>query len=81
MTEQRTTQDLRTILFDSIEKVRDGAMTTTEAGAVSKLATNIINTAELEIKYSQAVSRLDKDDQGISPGPLLLTDRSAGEAA
>ena len=68
-----TTESLRAILFDSIEKVRSGDMTVKEAKAVVDLSDRIISTAEVELRYSEVVSRLDKDDQGISPGPLLLT--------
>lgn len=69
----KTTQTLREILFDAIEKVRDGKMDKANAREIGTLADRIIQTAEIELRYSLAVSRLDKDGQGISPGPLLLT--------
>lgn len=69
----KTTQTLREILFDAIEKVRDGKMDRAAAREIGTLADRIIQTAEIELRYSLAVSRLDKDGQGISPGPLLLT--------
>lgn len=37
------------------------------------LSAEIIKTAQLELQYSLTVSRLDKQDQGVSPGPLVLT--------
>ena len=76
----RTTQDLRAILFDAIEKVRNGTMERAVAREIGVLADRIIQTAEIELRYSLTVSRLDKDGQSISPGPLLLTDEGATRA-
>ena len=69
----KTTQTLREILFDAIERIRAGTLDKAEAREIGTLADRIIQTAEIELRYSLAVSRLDKDGQGISPGPLLLT--------
>jgi len=65
---------LRETLFDTLEKVKSGEIDPSEAKAIALLADKIIDTAEIELKYSEIVSKLDKEDQGISPGPLLLTD-------
>ena len=73
MNGNKTTASLRGVLLDSIERVRSGGMEPREAKAIADLADRIIETADLELRYSEIVSRLDKDDQGISPGPLLLT--------
>lgn len=75
MAEQKTTEDLRRTLFDVIEKVRTGDISTSEAVTISKLADNIIKTADLELKHAMAVSKLDKDEQGITPGPLMLANK------
>ena len=72
--ESKTTKDLRQALFDTIEGVTKGTIETKDALAISKLADNIIKTADLELRHAQVISTLDKDDQGITPGPLLLTD-------
>lgn len=73
MAEQRTTEDLRNTLMNAIDKVEAGQMDDKTARTIATLADKVISTAKLELEYSLAVSRLDKDDQGISPGPLLLT--------
>ncbi|MGB5830854.1 MAG: hypothetical protein WBG92_02530 [Thiohalocapsa sp.] len=73
MPKNRTTADLRDMLFDAMEPVRDGSMASRDAKAIADLADKILDSAEMELKYSQVVSRLDKEDQGVSPGPLLLT--------
>lgn len=73
----RTTATLREILFEALEKVKAGDMQAREAKAMADLSDRIIRTAEIELKYSEVVSRLDKEDQGISPGPLLLTTESS----
>jgi hypothetical protein len=70
---KRTSEDLREILFDSIDRVRQGSMEPKEAAIISNLADRIIRTVEVELNYALACSKLDKDDQGVSPGPLMLT--------
>ena len=70
---QRTTEDLREILFTAIDDVSSGKIEPKQAKEIANLATKIINSAELELKYSSVVSILDKQGQGISPGRLLLT--------
>lgn len=73
MATARTTETLRSLLFDAIEAVRAGTMDTNKAKSIALLAEKMIATADLELRYSEVVSKLDKDDQGITPGPLLLT--------
>jgi hypothetical protein len=70
---KRTSEDLRETLFDTIEKVRSGAMEPKEANTIAALADRIIKTVEVELDYALACSKLDKQDQGVNPGPLLLT--------
>lgn len=69
----KTTADLRATLFQTIEALQEGKITANDAKAVSNLSDQIIKTAAIELEYSKTVSHLDKEDQGISPGPLLLT--------
>lgn len=71
----RTTETLRASLFDTLEAVRSGKMDPHQASAVAKVAEKIIQTAQLELEYAEMVSRLDKMGQGVSPGPLVLTNR------
>ena len=74
----KTTATLRATLLDAIEQVRAGTMEPRRAKAIADLADQVIGTADLELRYSQIVSRLDKENQGISPGPLLLTGKGDG---
>lgn len=70
---KRTSEDLRETLFDTIEKVRNREMDPKDANTIASLADRIIKTVEVELDYALACSKLDKQDQGVSPGPLLLT--------
>lgn len=69
---KQTTEDLRMTLFDCIEKVKTGKMHHKDARAITVLADKVIQTAKLEMEYAETLSRLDKDGQGVSPGPMLL---------
>jgi hypothetical protein len=73
MSKNRTTETIRELLMDAMDKVALGKMEPKQAKALADLADRVIRTAEIELKYSQVISKLDKDGQGISPGPLLLT--------
>lgn len=73
MANTNTTQTLRETLFDCIEKVRSGTMSPSDARTIATLADKIIDSAELELRYSETVSKLDREGQGITTGPLLLT--------
>jgi len=74
MSRNRTTADLRETLFETLEGIKAGTVDPRQAKAIADVADRIIETADLELRYSEIVSRLDRDGQGISPGPLLLTD-------
>lgn len=68
-----TTADLRAKLLDALDAVREGKLSATDAKAIANLAETAIATAELELRYSETLSKLDKDGQGVASGPLLLT--------
>lgn len=74
MNRGKTTADLRELLFQTMDDVRAGKITTSQARAIADQADKIIATADLELRYSAMVSKLDKDGQSISPGKILLTD-------
>ena len=74
--ETRTTETLREILFKTLDGVSQGTTDLKTAQQVANLADKILKTADIELKYSLTVSRLDKQEQGISPGPLLLTQKA-----
>lgn len=75
----RTTETLRGLLFDAIEDVKAGRMDANTAKSIALLAEKMISTAELELRYSEVVNKLDQDGLGISPGPLLLTNEKSRE--
>lgn len=47
----KTIEDLRTRLFDAMDKVSSGAMSLEQARQVSDLAQVIVNTAKVEVDY------------------------------
>lgn len=71
----RTTEHLREMLFDTIDKIKSGQMDFQEAKAVSDLAGRIVQSAELELKYSEIMLKLRKEDDELSAGPVLLTQK------
>jgi hypothetical protein len=71
----RTTETLRETLFDTIENLVAGRTGPKEAAQVANLADKIIKTADLEIKYAEKLAALDAGDTGVSPGPMLLTQK------
>ena len=66
---------LRAMLFETLEDVKAGRVDTATAKTVASLASEIVKTAELELRYAQTLSRLDRDQQGIIPGPMLLVSK------
>jgi len=71
----KTTESLRETLFDTLDKLTKREIDVSEATAITKIADSIIKTADIELKYAATVDKLDAHDQGISPGPLLLTNK------
>ena len=76
MSAHRTTETLRDLLFNAIDKTINGDITPADARNVALLADKIIDTARLELQYSETVSRLDQQGQGVSTGPVLLTGKT-----
>lgn len=76
---QHTTESLRNDLFGVIDDLREGKIDHETAGQIVKLSDQIIKTADLELKYAETVSKLDKDNQGITPGRMMLVDGSEPE--
>lgn len=72
-----TTESLRRTLFEAIRDIRSGRMDERTGQVIAQLADRIIKTADLELRYAQTVSLLDKQDQGVSPGPVLLAHKKA----
>jgi hypothetical protein len=80
----KTTEDLRRILFDTLDKVQKKQIDLGEASAIVNLSKAIVQTADLELKAAITLSRIDEANTGVSPGPLLLlsqADRSVKAVA
>lgn len=55
MSEQkRTIEDLRNVLFDTIDAVKSGKMEIDRAKTISDLAQVMVNTAKAEVDYARA---------------------------
>lgn len=65
-----TTETLRKTLFDTIEGVITGDIEEKKAMAIANLSSQIVKTGDLEMRYSDHVTRLDKND--MTPGPMVL---------
>lgn len=51
----RTSQGLRDVLFEEIELIRSGSKDYQRASSVANLAKQIVATADLDIKYRNAI--------------------------
>ena len=51
---KKTIEDLRSVLFDTIEAVKDGKIEIDRAKMVSELAQVMVNTAKAEVEYAKA---------------------------
>lgn len=56
MSQQKTIEDLRTVLFETIASVRDGSMPLDRAKTVSDLAQVMVNSAKVEVEFVKATS-------------------------
>lgn len=68
----RTSSGLRDALFDAIERVRDGDMASEDAKAISGLASQIVNTVQLELNVAKLRTQYPADAKLIVPAPLQL---------
>lgn len=69
---ERTSAGLREALFDAIERVRDGDMTSDDAKAVSGLAAQVCNTVDLEIQVAKLRTDYPADTKLVIPAALSL---------
>jgi len=72
MSTNKTTADLRERLFDSIDAVKAGTLDPKNAAQIANLAKVMIDSARLELDHSKTLSQLDKDNQNVATGPMLL---------
>lgn len=59
----KTIEDLRAVLFETIDKVKDGKMDIERAKTISDIAQVMVNTAKAEADYARAT--------GTSGSPFL----------
>ena len=70
-----TTETLRKTLFSTIDGLLEGTVSEKAASQVANLAEKIVKTADLEMRYSEHLDKLDRSETGISPGAMLLTQK------
>lgn len=54
----KTMDDLRSVIFDTIDDVRKGKLDAATAKAISELGQNIINSAKAEADYARATGQV-----------------------
>ena len=54
----KTMDDLRSVIFDTIDDVRKGTIDAATAPAISELSQNVINSAKAEADYARATGQV-----------------------
>lgn len=77
MSNQKTIEDLRAVLFETIAGVRDGTMSIEKAQTISDLSQVMVNTAKVEVDFAKATGQkgsgfLEKPAQ-LPPGITGIT--------
>ena len=57
MTEKKTIDDLRTVLFETIEGVKSGKLDIDRAKCISELTQVVVNTAKAEVEYAKVTGK------------------------
>ena len=57
----RTSAGLRDVLFDELDRMRNGRTNATNANAISRLAGEIANTIQMELEVHRELSRIPGD--------------------
>jgi hypothetical protein len=74
MARNRTIQDLRELLFDTIQGVKAGTVDTEKAKVISDLSQVMVNTAKAEVDFIRATGGKDSgfikssDSEDLPPG-------------
>lgn len=74
----RTSAGLRDALFDAIEMVRSGDMSSGDAQAIALLSGSICKTVQLEIEVAKLRTEYPADAKLIIPTPLTLGEPKDG---
>lgn len=69
---KRTSQGLRDALFDELDALRNGESTPQRAAATSKLAVQIINSANMEIEFQKYVRSNPTEKKNLLGAPIAL---------
>lgn len=72
----RTTETLREALFDALEKVKSGDLSVAEARAVCEASGRILDTVRIEMDYTELMLKIEKEENTMATGPLLLFDKA-----
>ena len=70
----KTMDDLRSVIFDTIDDVRKGKLDAATAKAISELSQNVINSAKAEADYARATGQVVRSG-------LISTEQTAPLAA
>lgn len=79
----KTMDDLRSVIFDTIDDVRNNKLDAATARAISDLAQNVINSAKAEADYARATgqvvrSGLISTEPAASPASVTRTHTERG---
>jgi hypothetical protein len=76
----KTVNDLRDVLFDTMEKLKNGEIHIDQAKAISELGQTIINSAKVEVEYAKATGEQtsefmapDRSLDALPPGITSIT--------
>lgn len=77
MSQQKTIEDLRSLLFETIAGVKDGSLSIEKANIISGLSQVMVNSAKVEVDFAKATGQkgsgfLDKPSQ-LPPGITGIT--------
>lgn len=69
MSQQKTIEDLRAVLFETIAGVKDGSMSIEKAQIISGLSQVMVNSAKIEVDYAKVTGQ--KNSEFLAkPDPL-----------
>lgn len=79
---KKTIDDLRSVLFETLQQVKNGAMPLDKARAINELGKTLVDTARVEVDYLRATGGTESpfiepdDDDDQKPLPPGITGRT-----
>jgi hypothetical protein len=67
----RSTEGLRDVLLDEIDRLRNGSGDRRRALAIAALASQVVNTAKVEIDYQRHLALLGREDVTLDAAKTL----------